>query len=275
MCIQTVGRFCRAVPRFKGKNIIANKLLAPFLRGKGYETIVTLKTPVGGRLISGLDDWIPWNVFINGRYEEGCEDYMLDMAKQATVIFDVGANIGYFAIQFGKMLHDTGNVHCFEPMKYQFNVLQRNIEENNLDNIILNKAIVSNEQNAIKRIYFSGIDNTGSSSLEIESSLYEDVRCITIDEYSVQHNIDKIDLMKIDVEGHELKVLLGASRMLEARKIGSLFVEVNNNTLTAGGTSSAEIVSFLDSMGYQPYSIKSGVEKPYVIGDDEDLVLFR
>ena len=147
---------------------------------------------------------------------------MMRFARTSKVIFDIGANIGYYSIQFGRIL-ENGTVYSFEPMSYQFGVLKRNILLNGLGNVIANKTIISDTPKAIKRIYFSGMSNTGSSSLEIGASDYEDVICTTVDDYCEVNNIGIIDLIKIDVEGHELCVLTGMEKMLNKGRVRSLF----------------------------------------------------
>jgi FkbM family methyltransferase len=273
MIINWIGQIYRIFPNVYGKNFIKRNILTPFIRGKGYECIIKTKTPGGGKLICNLDDWIPWNIFLSGSYciEKMYELFMMNLAKESEIIFDIGANIGYYTIQFSKLCKKE--VYAFEPMTYQFNVLIRNININNIKNVHVMKNIVS-EELGIKRIFFYGMDNTGSSSVEIKSEKYEDVKTITIDDFVEKNNIEIIDLVKIDVEGHELHVLKGMKNILSKGKIKNLFVEINNNTLSIAGTNANEICCFLAEVGYKAYSIKSGKKEKYVIGEDESLVYF-
>lgn len=224
MLARLIIRLYGTIPPVRGRAFFAEKVIAPLVRGKGYEVEVTTNNPGGGKLICNLDDWIPWNVFLFGRYEieKRYEEFMMRFARTSKVIFDIGANIGYYSIQFERIL-ENGTVYSFEPMSYQFGVLKRNILLNGLGNVIANKTIISDTPNAIKRIYFSGMSNTGSSSLEIGASDYEDVICTTVDDYCEVNNIGIIDLIKIDVEGHELCVLTGMEKMLNKGRVRSLF----------------------------------------------------
>lgn len=278
MLLRFVGKVLRWLSTVKGKGFLANRIISPLLRGKGLEIVVDLHSLRGGesdpvvRLICGLDDWIPWNVFLYGYYrmEENYQIFMLAKAKSCRVIFDIGANIGYYTVQFSRITN--GRVWAFEPCRPQFDTLQRNIALNNLENVVTSKTIVSDSDKK-RRIYFYAMHNTGRSSLEISSEQFEDVQATSIDHYCAAQSIAAIDLMKIDVEGHELRVLHGMCGMLAEKKVGSLFIELNEHTLQSAGNSIEDVVTFLSTFGYSGHSIKSGVAEKY-LGENESLVFF-
>ncbi|PSB03810.1 FkbM family methyltransferase [Merismopedia glauca] len=273
MLIDSVGKIYRLLPSVKGKGFLARKIIAPLVRGKNLESVVEMRNPGGGKLICNLDDWIPWNVFIYGNYqvETSYELFMINRAKGCQTIFDIGANIGYYTIQFARVIN--GCVYSFEPMSYQFNTLTRNIALNQVNNITAIKSIVS-DTNGVERIYFSSMQNTGLSSVIEESPNYEDVSAVSIDYFCQEQKIDTIDLIKIDVEGYELSVLKGMQQMLSNKQVKSLFVEINALNLRKAGTSPQEICSYLQQFGYSAYSIKSGEINSYNVGNDESLVYF-
>ena len=276
MFVDLLGRIYRKIPPLRGKGRFAALAFAPFLRGKGIELVVDMNNPGGGKLICNLDDWIPWNVYLFGRYqiEHKYESFVMRDCADCKVIFDIGANIGYYTVQFCRMLH-TGEVHAFEPCSYQFTVLNKNIALNKIANVVANKVIISDTGNMTRKIYFSGMDNTGSSSLEVTTAEFEEVECTTVDSYCGQKNIDTIDVVKVDVEGHELSVLKGMSQMLRRGKITRIFLEINSHALSAAGTSANEIISYLHQFSYSPYSIATGEVTDYSLGHDESLVLFQ
>lgn len=276
MLYELIGKIYRLIPPVKGKGKFAQMTIAPFVRGKGHELIVDMKSPGGGLLIYNLDDLIPWYVYLYGRYqiEKNYEEFLLKKSVGGKVIFDIGANIGYYSIQLGRMIGQGGKIYSFEPCSYQFNILERNIELNKLTNIIPEKLIVSDRHGGVKKIYFSGISNTGSSSLEVKTDEFEEMDCVTVDKFCQNNNINSIDLVKIDVEGHELRVVKGMERMLDEAKVKNLFLEINNYALEEAGTTALEIIEYLDSFNYRPYSIATGTANDYAIGHSESLVYF-
>ena len=247
-----------------------------FRRGKNITLTVPMKTPGGGKLICNLDDWIPWSVYLHGYYhaEREIEAFMLDYVSAGNTILDIGANIGYYTVQFGRMVGPNGSVHAFEPLSHQHSILAQNIALNGLSTVTVNKQIATDGPGE-KRIYFAGKYSTGSSSMQVETSEYEDVPCTALDEYCQQQTITQIDLVKIDVEGHEYFVLEGMRKLLEKKAIKRLFVEINSEALLAAGHTPKDIVERLTSFGYSPWFKDNCDIKPYTDYQDYGLVLFE
>ena len=277
LSVDLIGRFYRSVPMFRGKYTLAQRLLAPLLRKGDYRVVVEMKNPGGGRLLCDLSDWVPWNVFLFGRYiaERECEDYMLSrLADNAIVVFDIGANIGYYSVQFARLIGPKGIVHSFEPLTHLGRVLEENRELNGLENIFIVNKIVSNIEE-IQRIYIASEDNWGRSSLMRPSEKYEDVESITVDSYCDTLGIDHIDLVKIDVEGHELSVLKGMEKALEEHCVRDIFVELNSKNLCQSGTSVEDVVAYMNCFDYRPHTIEAGRALAGTPKGNESLVLFR
>jgi FkbM family methyltransferase len=179
------------------------------------------------------------------------------------VIFDVGANIGTYS---GKLL-ELGNrlaVHCFEPIPGTFQVLQQRLSSpSGQSSVHLNNIGLSDHQ-ATATMYLCH-ETAGTNSLyERKSSPRllqmqtanqpQPVSLITLDDYVVEHCIPSIDLLKIDVEGHELSVLQGAATLLREQRITCIQFEYNDCFLDAGITLE-EVYSLLAGYGYQIYRL--------------------
>lgn len=270
--IDIAGRILRKIPNVPGKHLYSKALLKPIVNGGDMECVLPIHSG-DTKLICRLSDWIPWNVYLHGSYivERSYEEFMLQIAEESSVIFDVGANIGYYTVQFSEI--SDGEIYAFEPMNYQHETLQKNLELNSLTNIHPVKKIVSNT-NSLARIYFSGMENTAASSLVNKTDQYEEIQCITLDDFCKDNDIEEIDLIKIDVEGYELKALKGLQNMLKSQKISHLFIEIVEKHLNNAGTSAKEICDYLESHNYKAFSVKSGELQPYQPGSDESLVYF-
>lgn len=145
-------------------------------------------------------------------------------------IFDIGANVGQFAGIAKTVLKDNQySIHCFEPGRYTFDQLKANIKDDKrfcLNNIAMGKTVEAST------LFYdeagSGLASMTKRNLEhfgIDFSLSESILVDTVDNYCERVRIDKIDLLKMDVEGHELDVLNGAARLLEERRINSILFE--------------------------------------------------
>ena len=80
----------------------------------------------------------------------------------------------------------------------------------------------------------------------------ETVETDTVDAYLERHGIEKVDLAKVDVEGHELKLIAGAARSLERRMFKAMLVEFNGGRLAEQGVVLDDLLNALAGFGYHP-----------------------
>ena len=166
----------------------------------------------------------------DGSVSKSGESVVLDILArhipEAKIIFDVGANVGQYADQiFDQFSQQTNfDLHCFEPSKPAFDTLQPKFA--NHESVILNNIGLGAEEK--EAVLYMNKQCSGLASLtkrkldhiEIDhGALSETVQISTIDKYCKKNSIPHINLLKIDVEGHELDVLKGSAAMLSERKI--------------------------------------------------------
>lgn len=272
-----VGALYRWLPMFRGKYSLAQRYLAPRMRRRGYRTVVRLHGPGGARLICHLDDWIPWTVFVFGRYisEAQYEEYLLSRVRPGPSVFlDIGANIGYYTVQMARLAGPEARIHAFEPMSIQGAVLEENLRLNHLTNVVVNASVVSDTV-GVQRIYFSSPENTGQSSVARPSGYHEDRSATTVDAYCQTQGIEAVELVKIDVEGHELHVLRGMERMLREGRVARVATELDEELLAANGASADLLLSLMRSHGYEPHRVRSGRLVPFTASGDEQVVVFE
>lgn len=153
--------------------------------------------------------------------------------RNAPILFDAGANVGHYT---GLLMavFPNAQIHSFEPARQTFANLQRNTQERvaqyagqvHLNNFGLSDSIseatlhYDRESSGLASLYDRQLDYFG-----IDYSKSETVKLSTLDDYCTANNIDRIDFLKMDVEGHELKVLQGAERMLAESRIDNIQME--------------------------------------------------
>ena len=138
-------------------------------------------------------------------------------------IFDVGANIGNYSKILHEIFGERATIHSFEPSKKTFEHLKNNIS--GINNIIPNNFGLSDDSGCLT--LYTDDDASGLASLyqrnldhyNMVVSQSEKVTLSTIDKYCADNQISRIHFMKLDVEGHEFKVLEGACRMLQDKMI--------------------------------------------------------
>tara|TARA_R110002051_G_scaffold292072_1_gene356322 strand:- start:15640 stop:16419 length:780 start_codon:yes stop_codon:yes gene_type:complete len=139
-------------------------------------------------------------------------NHIKNNTKGQTTIFDVGANIGQYANLANKVFESNCLIYSFEPVESTFSALKKNTK--NHENIIaVNKGMA--EEVGQSKIYYNGPGSVQSSLIEDEFSPYsETIELTTIDGFCISNQINKIHLLKLDVEGYEYNALLGAKNSL-------------------------------------------------------------
>ncbi len=155
----------------------------------------------------------------------------LEKSDKRIVVFDVGANIGNYSKEVLSILSNS-NVFAFEPHPLNYEKLLRNI---NADNFYCFNVGVGDSNGEMNLYDYA--DNDGSSHASLYKAVIEDihhgrvikhqVKIITLSDFVKEHNIDYIDLLKIDTEGNEMKVLLGLKDMIAEDKVGAIHFEFN------------------------------------------------
>ncbi len=202
----------------------------------------------GIRYSLDISDYMQYCIYFDVEIEP--RDRLYGLVKNGTTVIDVGTNIGETLLNFAKINPDGLNIG-FEPVPYLFESASGNIALNEFSNISLeNLALSDTEEELVFNIaneYNSGGIYLSKPSETDESSAT--VTVTTLDKYVSANNIDRISLIKIDVEGFEIGVLRGAKETIENFK-PDIFIEVDNSFLTRQNGSAAELVGLLETYGY-------------------------
>lgn len=145
------------------------------------------------------------------------------LKQDSYCLFDVGANKGDFTRMILDFFNnDNVEVHSFEPSTTTFELLSRNIKS---DKVILNNKGLGKKSGIVP--FYTDFPGSGTASLTkrkldylgVDFDYSEDVSIDTLDNYCFANNIRNIDLLKLDVEGHEFDVLEGSKEMLKREMI--------------------------------------------------------
>lgn len=149
------------------------------------------------------------------------------LAYKSDVIFDIGANIGLITLILSDS-NPNAQIYSFEPSSYSFPILVDNINLNKFKNInSLKLGIGSNDSKQL--FYTSSVNHVISSFTPREGFIEEQIEVKTLKSFCDDLNIEKIDLIKIDVEGYESDVIAGlGEKIFNSKPI--IFAEVLNET---------------------------------------------
>ncbi len=181
-----------------------------------------------------------------GVYDLALTEVLWRLLETGDRVADIGANIGYFSLIMGHRVGSYGRVYCFEPhpqIQKKWTQHLRRWSQCQLFPVGLSSS--KSEMNLYIPQDFD--KNEGVASLEKkEGALTIKVPVLTLDEVLLS---TEVDLIKIDVEGHELEVLKGATRILET---------VSNILFEDFQGEKSPVVAFLRAKGFQVYRIHKG-----------------
>ena len=191
-------------------------------------------------------NWFLFNYIID--WEEFC--LIKHRLKKDSIFLDVGANIGYYSIWASKFI-TSGRIFSFEPNCKAFNRLVENIKINkSIHNITpINQAVSQKNGDIFMTNNLDTLNHILSTEDKIDFNSSVKVKSTTLDSFVVEYHIDFIDYLKIDVEGFELDVLLGAEKLFKEKKIGIVQLEINN-ALDHSSYTVFSITDFFDKNDY-------------------------
>lgn len=204
-------------------------------------------TREGLRFELDLSDYMEWLIFWGIRSE--IRDSLYTLIQPGWHVADVGANIGEVTLKMADRVGPSGHVYSFEPDEITFDKLKRNLGLNNRSNIQINRIGLGDKSEELvlePQVSF----NRGGARIQKHLSQGQRIPMTTLDDYALDHHLTRLDLVKIDVEGFELHVLRGATRVIQQHH-PTLFIELNDDNLREQGSSAAELISFLAGMGYE------------------------
>lgn len=180
-----------------------------------------------------------------GTYEPGVMTVLRRVLRPDAVAFDVGANVGVFAVVMARLV-PRGHVYAFEPAKETYDYLVRNLEANGTANFSAEQAAAFHESGSVQFMFSSAyppgsfVGDSAEPGAEART-----VPAVALDDYVASHHIDRVDLIMIDAEGAELSVLRGATATL-ANHQPALLIEINPALLQRfGGSSHTDLIAIL------------------------------
>jgi FkbM family methyltransferase len=178
--------------------------------------------------------------------------FLPQLLTAGATVFDIGANDGIYAWNLSRLVGPAGLVVSVEPGRRAFEALKRLVREEGLNCVRLHRAAVG-EAPGKANLYVP--DYTKTAQIDCSGHMEgprETVKMLTVDELARRHKITSLGLLKADVEGAELLVLLGAQKTLKELK-PHLILELADVHLTKFQTTGQEILRHLWSLGYQSF----------------------
>lgn len=219
---------------------------------------------LAGQLFNGcqvdcdIRETIQQLIYFFGYYEAIETFWVTQVLKPGDVMIDAGANLGYFSLIGAHVVGDSGQVHSFEPIPDNFKRLEKNIGMNQFDKIVrINNQGVWDQKEVLHfGLSHQTANNFGTFSAGSKENLAHQFDCpvVCLDDYVQEQKLDRLDFIKMDVEGAEWKALLGAEKTLKKFK-PHLLIEICKYTCDRFGYDQNVIWELLKPMGYKMHLI--------------------
>jgi FkbM family methyltransferase len=192
-----------------------------------------------------IENEIFWGGLTGSRFEKLSMQLWIHLCADVACVMDIGANTGIYSL-VTKALNPTAQVYAFEPISRTFKKLMHNNQINNFD--ITCEQIAVSDKDGISYIFDPLTEHNNLATLSEEAADSNRINRKTqttikkLSTYISEHNIAHIDLMKIDVEGHEPSVLIGMEEHLYIMQ-PTLLIEINSDAM---GKKIEEIIKGID-----------------------------
>jgi len=169
------------------------------------------------------------------------------------IVLDCGANFGYNAVLMGKRLNNQGLLIAFEPQRIIYQQLNGNLILNNIFNTITYQIALGDgtqSQTTMRPVnYEDSWVNIGDTSIGEGG---EEVSIYKLDDFE----LDKVNFIKMDVQGYELFVLEGGQNLIKS-SLPNLFIEIEPHQLIKFNITEAQLIDYIKSFGYRMFKINN------------------
>ena len=204
-----------------------------------------------------------------GNYEK---EILENNIQEGDVVLDIGANIGFYTLIMAKLVGEKGRVYAFEADPTNFNILKKNIQVNGYKNVVaINKAVL--DCNKTIKFYIDEGNTAGNSLFKGDKQKYNEVDAIKLDDYFSKR--EKIDFVKIDIEGSKGRAIKGMTNLLDKNKKIKIITEFYPKLLNGVGKevdfNAEDYLKFLRKKGFKLYDIDDKTKSLVLLSDKEIL----
>jgi FkbM family methyltransferase len=188
-----------------------------------------------------------------GVFEPDSLAFAARILREGSVFVDAGANVGIYTAMAAKRVGGAGRVVAFEPAAAAFSKLESMVLANDLHQVRAFRIALDRTDGEVELfVPPPAYGNLNASLFEYASGMVpERIMAKRLDGVLEGLGIPKVDLLKVDVEGKERDVLLGARGYLKTGLVEWVLMELNERLLQLAGTSAGEVVSLLAGFGYR------------------------
>jgi FkbM family methyltransferase len=193
-----------------------------------------------------------------------------DQIQSGMTVIDVGANVGVYTYSAAQLVGETGKVLAIEPFSGCVQCLEETRTVNQLNWVRVLSGAASDRNGIAQLATNAASEQNELLSEDFQSSVATDntekVPCFTLDSLIVKENLSRVDWLKIDAEGHEIQVLVGADQILREFKPNILYENIAGNQ-----SPNIAVAEHLRRQGYQIFRYIPYLKQLVLTETNEDL----
>ena len=229
-------------------------------------------TVVGPLWVDRWDRSVGKNLRLQAEYESRTTRWLMTVTTPGMVVVDIGANIGYFTVLFGRYVGPAGRVLAFEPAPFNRELLARNVRDNGMAEWITIDAAAVTDREGTERFYIhnshSGVHSLSAANLAPAEGVQQiKVPATTLDAAVARAGLAQVDIVKIDAQGAETQILRGAAQTLSGPRLRTVLLELWPFGLENCGGSAGEVAERLRDWGFNPSTLTKRGAEPLSWGD--------
>jgi FkbM family methyltransferase len=201
--------------------------------------------------------------FIHRSFDTADFRAISQLVQAGDIAFDVGANVGEYSVLLSRQCGAGGRVWAFEPVPDTYWRLRETLALNRCGNVMPVQAAVSDKAGTVTMNLFepqySAWNTLGKPEMvtpegkRVSPGKFVDVPSCTLDGFCRSEKIEKINFLKVDVEGFEKAVFQGAAELLRERRVDCVCFEISQEPLKGASATSRSIFEALEAFGYLAY----------------------
>ena len=234
------------------------------------------------------DEGISKDLFLFGKREENMTKIFKSYLKPGQKIIDIGSNIGYYVLLEASIIKPNGMIYALEPDPHNVKILRKNVEINQCDSIVYIENAAVSDKTGVAQLHLANRSNLHTLTRVPEMDKYVkfkgsvEVPTFALDDFLEYKNIDprSIDVIRMDIEGHEVYALDGMKRTLKRSGPLIFFIEIHPKLIKQNPDYTYE--NFLENLKTYGFklrecflSVTSRIDKKLNVREIEDLLHFN
>ena len=202
----------------------------------------------GFKLKRGRTTRIP---ILTGEIDPAITALIKKNVREGMIVFDLGANFGWFSLIFSKLVGSSGHVYTFEADPTLIKTINENVKLNKLDNVTVIPKAISNKSGISEFSLDETYDTRNQLDAKSPKGKVIKIETISLDEFCNENGIKQVDFIKMDIEGSEPKAIKGMKKIILSNPNLKIVTEFNQYAIKSVDSSPQEFLELLDEMGLE------------------------